>query len=164
MKIIKDIDVSTLPIGIGYYNSPIGLIRVCANEYGVTELDFVTERDADEIQIGYISGALLQLKEYFEGERKEFDLPVVLNGTTFQKAVWEALTLIKYGETASYKDIAISVNNEKASRAVGMANNRNPVALIVPCHRVIGSDGSLVGYGGGIDKKIWLLEHEKKNK
>lgn len=164
MKIIMDKIISDIEIGTGYYDSPIGLLKVCSNVNGITALDFVLSKDTAENQIFHIPEAVSQLKEYFDGNRKEFELPVVLNGTVFQNKVWEALTNVKYGSTASYKDIAILVNSEKAFRAVGMANNKNPVAIIVPCHRVIGSDGTLVGYGGGIDKKIWLLEHEKRNK
>lgn len=164
MNIINEKSASKLSEGIGYYNSPIGLIEIRCNEYGITRLDFVSEKDREENQEFHIAEAISQLKEYFEGKRKEFDLPVVLNGTAFQNKVWQTLTTVKYGDTASYKDIARLIDNEKASRAVGMANHRNPVAIIVPCHRVIGTNGSLVGYGGGIDKKIWLLEHEKTGK
>ncbi len=104
-----------------------------------------------------------QLSEYFEGMRKTFDFSYELNGTPFQKKVWNALLEIPYGETRSYKDIAKSIGNEKASRAIGMANNKNPIIIVVPCHRVIGSDGNLVGYAGGIDSKKYLLELEQRN-
>jgi len=103
-----------------------------------------------------------QLEEYFSGKRKIFDLPVVMNGTEFQKAVWSALQTVPYGETRSYKDIAVLVGKPDAARAVGMANNRNPVSIIVPCHRIIGKNGSLTGYGGGLDAKKYLLELEQK--
>ena len=102
-----------------------------------------------------------QLKEYFEGSRREFDLPIEMNGTQFQKKVWKELLKIPYGETRSYKDIAISIGNEKACRAIGMANNKNHIPIIIPCHRVIGSNGKLVGYAGGIDIKEKLLNIEK---
>ncbi len=105
-----------------------------------------------------------QLTEYFDGKRKNFDLPYKLNGTEFQKKVWSALCDIPYGQTRSYKDIAIAVGNEKASRAVGMANNKNPITVIVPCHRVIGASGKLVGYAGGLSMKEFLLEMEELNK
>ena len=104
----------------------------------------------------------MQLSEYFAGARREFDLPLRLRGTQFQLAVWNALRAIPYGETRSYADIAAAVGNEKACRAVGMANHRNPVSIIVPCHRVIGKGGSLTGYGGGIDKKEFLLSLERR--
>lgn len=104
-----------------------------------------------------------QLCEYFDGNRIFFDFKYEMRGTEFQKKVWNALTQIPYGETRSYKDIAIAIGNEKASRAVGMANNKNPMAIVVPCHRVIGKNGKLVGYAGGIDMKRELLELESKN-
>ncbi len=105
-----------------------------------------------------------QLLEYFDGKRKTFDVPYKLNGTDFQKKVWSALCDIPYGETRSYKDIATIIGNEKASRAIGMANNKNPVTVIVPCHRVIGTSGKLVGYAGGIPMKEFLLKMEEENK
>lgn len=105
-----------------------------------------------------------QLDEYFTGKRKEFDLPLAAEGTLFQKRVWNALCTIPYGETRSYKDIAIQIGNAKACRAVGMANHNNPIGIIVPCHRVVGADGKLVGYAGGLDRKQLLLELERKYK
>lgn len=109
-----------------------------------------------------IKKASVQLSDYLEGKRKVFDVPLSLEGTEFQKAVWKALKEIPYGETRSYRQIAERIGNPKACRAVGMANNRNPVAIIVPCHRVIGADGKLVGYGGGIDIKENLLALERR--
>jgi len=108
-----------------------------------------------------IDKAAAQLEEYFDGERREFDLPLNPSGTPFQMAVWKELLAIPYGETRSYKQIAQNIGNPKALRAVGMANNRNPISIIIPCHRVIGSDGSLVGYGGGLDMKQKLLDLER---
>ena len=102
--------------------------------------------------------------EYFDGKRKIFDLPLKPEGTEFQLKDWNALREIPYGETRSYKDIAIAIGNPKACRAVGTANHNNPISIIIPCHRVIGSDGSLTGYGGGLDKKTYLLELEQKNR
>ncbi|MDR2716736.1 MAG: methylated-DNA--[protein]-cysteine S-methyltransferase [Treponema sp.] len=102
-----------------------------------------------------------QIEEYLAGKRKKFTLPLVLHGTEFQLAVWRALQDIPYGETRSYKDIAAAIGRPKAVRAVGMANNRNPISIIVPCHRVIGHDGGLVGYGGGLPLKRRLLELEQ---
>jgi len=101
-----------------------------------------------------------QLNEYFEGKRKVFDIPLNPQGTDFQRKVWKALEAIPYGETRSYKDIATAVGNPKACRAVGLANNKNPIWIIIPCHRVIGANGSLTGYGGGIDMKRKLLDKE----
>ncbi len=109
-----------------------------------------------------ISSAKRQLDEYFQGKRKSFDLPLSPFGTQFQQKVWNALCTIPYGETRSYKEIAAQIQNPKGCRAVGMANNRNPIMIIIPCHRVIGSNGSLTGYAGGLDIKQWLLAHEKR--
>lgn len=109
-----------------------------------------------------IEQAIRELEEYFDGTRREFQVPVHLYGTDFQKNVWNALMKIPYGKVCTYKDIAKAVGNEKACRAVGMANHRNPVMIVVPCHRVIGSDGKLTGYAGGIDIKEYLLELEKR--
>jgi methylated-DNA-[protein]-cysteine S-methyltransferase len=103
-----------------------------------------------------------QIVEYLSGKRKQFTVPIMLHGTEFQLAVWKALQSIPYGETRSYKEIAALIGRPKALRAVGMANNRNPVSIIVPCHRVIGSDGSLTGYGGGLPLKQHLLELEQR--
>ena len=109
-----------------------------------------------------IKEAYLQLTEYLKGERKTFDLPLNPHGTEFQKRVWKALGEIPYGETRTYKQIAEAIGNPKAVRAVGMANNRNPLLIVVPCHRVIGADGKLVGYAAGLDKKEFLLRLEAK--
>jgi len=101
-----------------------------------------------------------QLSAYFAGELTGFDLPMQMNGTEFQRRVWKGLSEIPYGETISYAELAHRVGNPKACRAVGLANGRNPIAIIVPCHRVIATNGALGGYGGGLDRKSWLLEHE----
>lgn len=101
-----------------------------------------------------------QLSEYFDGERDEFDVPLVMTGTPFQRRVWQALQRIRYGETTTYGELARRLGRPSASRAVGLANGRNPIAVIVPCHRVIGSDGSLTGYGGGVERKRLLLDLE----
>ncbi|HHY13525.1 MAG TPA: methylated-DNA--[protein]-cysteine S-methyltransferase [Thermoanaerobacterales bacterium] len=105
---------------------------------------------------------ITQLDEYFNGSRTKFDLPMNLVGTEFQKSVWNVLKDIPYGKTLSYKEVAIKVGKPKAARAIGQANNRNPISIIIPCHRVIGADGSLTGYGGGMDAKRYLLELESK--
>ncbi len=120
-------------------------------------IDFGTKTEFTDI-------AYNRLLEYFDGKRNRFDVPYKLKGTDFQKKVWNALCDIPYGETRSYKDIAIAVGNPKASRAVGMANNKNPITVIVPCHRVIGSSGKLVGYAGGLQMKKFLLEMESNNR
>lgn len=147
---------------ISYYDSPIGLIKITANEKAITGLDFVYKKSKEE-ENDLINICKKQLDEYFKGERIEFDLNIHINGTEFQVAVWNELKKIPYGETRSYKDIAKSIGNEKAVRAVGGANNKNKIAIIIPCHRVVGSDGSLTGYAGGLWRKQWLLEHESRN-
>lgn len=125
-----------------------------------------TEPDEDYavMETGLIRTAFSQLEAYFHGELKVFDVPLrPTYGTVFMRRVWDALSLIPYGETCSYRDIALSVNNPKAVRAVGMANHRNPLPIVVPCHRVIGANGALTGYGGGLDLKVRLLELEKRH-
>jgi methylated-DNA-[protein]-cysteine S-methyltransferase len=112
-------------------------------------------------EIAVLKSAALQLKEYFTGTRREFDLPVALHGTAFQCKVWEHLKSIPCGETRTYGQLAQRIRQPTASRAVGLANGRNPVSIVIPCHRIIGSDGSLTGYGGGLERKQWLLEHER---
>ena len=145
-----------------YYETEIGKIGIGEENGAVTDLFFgeakLPEAAINETDI--IKEAKRQLDEYFKGKRKVFDLPVSTKGTEFQKLVWEALRTIPYGETRSYKDIAVQIGKAKACRAVGMANNRNPVAIIIPCHRVIGSKGHLVGYGGGLEIKMRLLAIE----
>lgn len=131
-------------------------MAIAADEYGITDVS-MSEVDAEKKITPIIENAAKQLDEYFRGKRKKFDLPLSVHGTDFQKSVWNALQKIPYGKTCSYKDIAVAVGNSKASRAVGMANNRNKIIIIIPCHRVIGTDGSPVGYGGGLDVKKMLL-------
>lgn len=144
------------------YNSPIGELYLVEEDNYLIEINFspIVE-DIAEMETKLLIECKNELAEYFKGERREFTIPLKLYGTDFQKKVWNALINIPYGETRSYKEIAISVGNPKGCRAVGMANNRNPIPIIIPCHRVIGADKKLVGYGGGIEKKIYLLELEK---
>ncbi|MGE4354532.1 MAG: methylated-DNA--[protein]-cysteine S-methyltransferase [Oscillospiraceae bacterium] len=141
------------------FATPLGNMRLCLKDGTVTQLDFT-----DQPACGDENEAVRQINDYFAGRRAEFDLALAPEGTNFQRRVWQALTQIPYAETRTYGDIAAAVGNPKAARAVGMANNRNPIAIIIPCHRVIGANGKLVGYGGGLDKKAFLLELEKKNK
>ncbi|MGF1905707.1 methylated-DNA--[protein]-cysteine S-methyltransferase [Aliivibrio salmonicida] len=148
------------------FDSPLGLITVNGNDDGLlgvwyesharTLSDFGVQDDDHPILRLTVS----QLKEYFNGERREFSIPLAANGTEFQNKVWQALTTIPYGETWCYKDLAIAVGNPKASQAVGGANGKNPISIIVPCHRVIGKNGSLTGYAGGLDIKDALLKLE----
>lgn len=150
-----------------FYDTAIGKIGIADDGNVITNIYFENEAGANKAQINetpLIKETGKQLIEYFEGNRKSFDLKIEPIGTEFQKKVWQALREIPYGETRTYKEIAITVGNEKACRAVGMANNKNPISIIVPCHRVIGSNGKLVGYAGGMDIKEYLLNLEKSNK
>lgn len=146
-----------------FYNTEIGKIGIGEEDNTITDVFFEKEELGDFVirETPLIKEAFVQIDEYLKGKRKFFDLPMSLKGTEFQKKVWKALEDIPYGETKSYKDIAIAVGNEKASRAIGMANNRNPISIIIPCHRVIGKNGKLVGYGGGLNIKEHLLKLEK---
>jgi methylated-DNA-[protein]-cysteine S-methyltransferase len=157
--------------------SPIGAILLTADGERLTGL-YLDEPEprsmASSVEVGVdaaeiedpehrtLAQAARQLSEYFAGERRDFALPLHFDGTPFQRQVWKALTEIPYGETWSYADLARRIGNPKACRAVGLANGSNPISIIVPCHRVIGADGSLTGYGGGIERKRWLLAHERR--
>ncbi len=149
--------------------SLIGPLFLVAGEKGLREISF-EEQDVPMINKNDKSSiakllvmASKQIEEYFSGTRKIFDLPLDLQGSEFQKRVWKELRKIPYGKTCSYKDIALALHDPNASRAVGTANGRNPLCIIIPCHRVISSDGSLGGYSGGIDKKVKLLHLEEKH-
>lgn len=149
---------------IYYYTYETALGSVTFAEEDGALLVISTHRSVEGIyqETTLIKEAYQQLREYLKGERWEFNLPLKLLGTDFQKRVWKALCEIPYGETRSYKQIAEAIGNPKAVRAVGMANHRNPLLIVVPCHRVIGVDGKLVGYAAGIDKKAFLLQLEAK--
>jgi methylated-DNA-[protein]-cysteine S-methyltransferase len=150
-----------------YVESPIGRLLLTADGSALTGLYMEPSREWHSIAAGAgdamawpLPAAVVQLEEYFAGERRVFDLPLRPQGTAFQRRVWDALTEIPYGQTSSYGELARRIGNPGAARAVGLANNRNPVSIVVPCHRVIGADGSLIGYGGGLERKRWLLAHE----
>lgn len=146
------------------YKTIIGSITICADENSITGVHFGTITDyGEDKETELIKSAFLQLNEYFDGKRQNFELPLKLEGTDFQKRVWENLKKIPYGKTWSYKELAIAAGNEKACRAAGMANNKNPAAIIVPCHRVVGADGKLVGYAAGLKIKKFLLDLESKH-
>ena len=150
-----------------YYKSEIGFVRVEGGPEGITSVEFDENghKSADKPNrrpYRPISECLKQLKEYFNGERKGFDLDLRIEGTEFQKSVWRALADIPYGETVSYGYIAKRIGKSKAARAVGNANHNNRFAIVIPCHRVIGAGGNLVGYATGLHRKEWLLNHEKK--
>src|SRR5262249_19479836 len=146
--------------------SPIGPLLLVGDEAGLRELWFVEGRRRKKPNPGWqenakpFAKAIRQLREYFAGKREEFDLPLVLDGTPFQLNVWRNLQKIPYGKTVSYLDLAKKIGNPKAVRAVGLANGSNPIPIIVPCHRVIGSNGSLTGFGGGLPTKQKLLALE----
>lgn len=156
-------------MSFSYYNCKLGKIKIEVQDKYIIGINFVSNEESfiDQIENkeenNIIEKCKLQLDEYFNGERKKFDLYIkFINGTSFQRSVWNELTKINYGETASYKEIAERLGNPKACRAVGGANNKNPIAIIVPCHRVIGRNGAMVGYADGIDKKELLLRLEGK--
>lgn len=147
------------------YQSEIGRLEITGTAEHVTAVNFVEPEanglPAKDAELPPIMAACLaQLDEYFKGERREFSLALQPEGTGFQKAVWQQLAAIPYGQTASYGDVARALGNPQAVRAVGAANGQNPISIIIPCHRVIGSNGKLTGYGGGLWRKEWLLEHE----
>ena len=146
-----------------YENTPVG--KLCIGERNgaitrVTWQQLPKEWVLEETEL--IRKCKQELDEFFEGKRKTFDLPLAPEGTAFQKRVWDALREIPYGETRTYKDIAIAVDSPKGFRAVGMANNKTPIAIMVPCHRVIGTNGKLVGYAAGMEIKTWLLALEQR--
>ncbi|WP_335738289.1 methylated-DNA--[protein]-cysteine S-methyltransferase [Rheinheimera metallidurans] len=145
-----------------YIDSPLGPIKIQANDKGITEIAFVSSTLSATNTSSLTKQAALQLSAYFAGELNQFNLPLDATGTVFQQQVWHALCDIPFGTTRSYGDIAQQINNIKAVRAVGGANGRNPIAIVVPCHRVIGANGTLTGYNGGLDKKTWLLKHEQR--
>lgn len=154
-----------------YYDtlaSPVGPLRLIADELGLRRICFQRERHArPEDGLGQhapskLAFARTQLEEYFSGTRRAFDLPLRPRGTPFQLSVWEALCAIPYGDTWSYADLAAHIGKPSAMRAVGAANGRNPLPIVVPCHRVIGRDGSLVGFGGGLEIKARLLALERR--
>jgi methylated-DNA-[protein]-cysteine S-methyltransferase len=180
-KAIRKKAINVQATSFCFIETPEGKVVVAEDGVGISALFFVRGGAGREQDVQYINEkgldiltlneqetpllkqAASQLKEYFDGKRKNFDLPLSFNGTPFQIADWRALLSIPYGETRSYKQIAEQIGSPKACRAVGLANNRNPISIIIPCHRVIGSDSSLVGYGGGLDIKERLLALEKEH-
>jgi methylated-DNA-[protein]-cysteine S-methyltransferase len=167
-------------VRIAYHmaSSPVGLLFLARSEKGLRYLQFMDRRSIKRMIAGHEAAnpegkwepSLLDLKDvvdqldaFFNGMLREFELPLDLAGSEFQTKVWNELSRIPFGETRTYGQIAKAIGQPKATRAVGLANNQNPVAIVVPCHRVIGADGSLTGYGGGLPKKRWLLEHESRH-
>ena len=151
------------------YHSPVGLLRIFSSNGFINEIRFGSEEHSIENETESDSSKVMkdcldQLDEYFAGKRQVFDLPLKQTGTDFQQNVWKELMEIPFGKTISYLELSKRINNVKAIRAVGTANGRNNLPIIVPCHRVIGSNGTLTGYRSGIKIKQWLLEHENKHK
>lgn len=152
--------------GLFYYSSPLGFLKINIEDAHITLLEFVKD-GAEPVVVSKKKNQLYnecagQLDRYFDGKLTRFSLPLKLQGTEFQRSVWRELTNIPYGTTISYADLAQRIGNPRSTRAVGAANGQNPVSLILPCHRVIGKNGQLTGYGGGLWRKQWLLEHEAK--
>ncbi len=154
------------PITYCTYQSPVGELLIGGSAGALEFLHFPESARRRFVEEGWVedakpyAGLIAQLSAYFAGELKVFSLDWTLIGTDFQKRVWEQLAAIPFGETRSYGDIAKALGNPGASRAVGLANNANPLPIVIPCHRVIGANGALVGFGGGLPTKIWLLDHE----
>ena len=154
----------------GTIEAPFGVVTVIGSDLGIRFVMFANDAHPKPLERLHISNteihdsvndAITQLEEYFDGSRLNFELPLDLQGTEFQVAAWNALADIPYGRTASYGQQAASIGRPKAVRAIGGANGRNPVAIVLPCHRIVGADGSLTGFGGGIEVKKWLLDHEQ---
>jgi methylated-DNA-[protein]-cysteine S-methyltransferase len=150
-------------------DSPIGTITLIADDDALVEVHLPDEKtsstiaaeDATPAEHGVLAQAAGELREYFVGDRLEFDVPLAPHGTAFQLAAWQALRTIPYGETVSYGEQARRLGDARKARAVGAANGRNPLPIVVPCHRVVGANGHLTGFGGGIECKAWLLDHER---
>ncbi len=146
-----------------YFESPIGFIEIIADKNNLKSVNFIEELPEEKRKGNKITiSTRKQLKEYFAGKLKKFNVPISFNGTEFQNKVWKALTGIPYGSVVTYSDISKIIGNDKSVRAVGSANAKNPISIIVPCHRVIAKSGKLSGYAGGIERKEWLIEHEAK--
>lgn len=142
-------------------NSPLGILEIAEENNTIIYIKFIEQFTViKEDTSYYLSKCIAQLNEYFDGKRNSFDLKLNPEGTDFQKEVWKELLKIPYGETRTYQQIANAIGDPGASRAVGNANNKNPIPIIIPCHRVLSSDGKLTGYAGGIQRKEWLLNHE----
>ena len=141
--------------------TPIGNVKITGSPEGVESVQYSNEQSTPEVVSStIIQTAKNELTEYFTGQRTTFDFPIHLRGTDFQLKVWNALLQIPFGKTISYHELAVALGDPKSIRAAAAANGKNPLAIVVPCHRVIGANGDLVGYAGGLDKKKWLLQHE----
>jgi methylated-DNA-[protein]-cysteine S-methyltransferase len=149
-------------VTLHYISSPIGTIAISGTKWHITGVDFVEpQADSKSSSIPLINTCAMQLKEYFAGKRRQFTVPVLFDGSEFQVQVWQELQKIPFGHLLSYEDLALKIRNKLITRAVGHANGENRIAIIVPCHRVIGKNGKLTGYAGGLWRKKWLIEHEQ---
>lgn len=151
-------------LAIRFHDSPLGMLRLCADDRALLALDFVKQGGSASGPSPLLDEACRQLEGYFAGQRREFNLPLAPRGTPFQQRVWQLLQRIPFGETRSYRELALQLHKPGAMRAVGGANHHNPLPLFIPCHRVIGADGRLVGYAGGLKLKAWLLAHEARHR
>jgi methylated-DNA-[protein]-cysteine S-methyltransferase len=150
---------------ITYQSTPIGLLQIIGSDTAIGSVLFVEEESASTfVDHPLAIRACVELREYFDKQRTEFTLPLEPAGTAFQQVVWRELMRIPFGSKRSYNDIAIAVGDPKTVRAVGNANGRNPIAIVIPCHRVVGTNGALTGYAGGLWRKQWLLEHESSER
>ena len=154
-----------MKIYIAYYQAPIGAVEIVGTQDNIVALNFVDNKKStdDELPIT-LQDCVRQIDEYFNAKRKAFSVELSMQGTDFQNTVWRQLLSVPYGKTVSYSEIAAAIGKPTACRAVGAANGKNPISIIVPCHRIIGSDGTLTGYGGGLWRKEWLLKHEGDNR
>lgn len=147
----------------GTINTPVGFLEIIENNNAIIKLRYSSNNiDIKEYSSYYLNKSIAQINEYFEGKRTSFDLKLNPEGTDFQIEVWKEVLKIPYGKTKTYLDIAKAIGDPGAARAVGNANNKNPTPILIPCHRVVGANGNLTGYAGGIVKKDWLLQHELK--
>ncbi|AUG56778.1 methylated-DNA--[protein]-cysteine S-methyltransferase [Acetivibrio saccincola] len=147
----------------GYIDTPIGLLEIKGTKKEIVSVSFTDKKSKTSCLSEEVEKCRKELKEYFEGKRHNFTCKIRLEGTDFQKKVWQELLNIGYGEVASYKEVACKIGKDNACRAVGNANNKNKISIIVPCHRVVGAGGELTGYAAGLWRKKWLLDHEKKH-
>jgi methylated-DNA-[protein]-cysteine S-methyltransferase len=155
-----------------YYTSPVGKLLIKCTDEAITAILFTDTDQSSKEESPQIAAhtahpevmqrCIQQLDEYFAGSRKDFNFPLMQNGTAFQQSVWKALCKIPFGKTISYLELARRIGNEKSIRAVGTTNGKNQISIVIPCHRVIGANGNLTGYGGGLWRKSWLLEHEQR--
>ena len=147
-------------IQTAYIKTPLGIAKIVGDEKGISEISALNEGEVSEIIPTELETCVKQLREYFDGKRNEFDFKLNPSGTDFQQKVWQELLNIPFGKTINYMDLAKKLGDPKVIRAAASANGKNPIWIVIPCHRVIGTDGSLTGYAGGLWRKKWLLEHE----